>query len=382
MTELVVRESELTDRGGRVASADHRETLHLGERLGDGLGTGREWRKLEHSHRTVPEDGARRTDDVGEAGRGVRADIQAETARSPRRVFDRVGGAHLVLRVRTELRCNHDVGRDHDLHAEFFGLRQVALHVVDLVLLQQARPHSMAEGREEGEEHATTDQQDVDLGEQRADHVQLVRDLRAAEHHHIGLPRRHGEPLEDPELLLDEKARRARQLLGQFVDAGLLAMDHPESVGDERVTESRQLAGEIPAVAVILRGLVSMEPEVLQERDVAIPEPAHGILGRFADRVMPEHHGPAQKLAKANGDRLETVLEVAVPIRPAEMRDHHDLRTHADESVQGRQRGADASVVGDRAVFERYVQVAADDHRPAFERTERIDRAKSHQRVA
>ena len=52
-----------------------------------------------------------------------------------------------------------------------------------------------------------------------------------------------------------------------------------------------------------------------------------------------------------------------MPLRPPEVRaDGHLGRAALEQQLQGRQRGADASVVGDAAVLERHVQVGADEH--------------------
>jgi hypothetical protein len=64
------------------------------------------------------------------------------------------------------------------------------------------------------------------------------------------------------------------------------------------------------------------------------------------------------------------------------MRDDDHFGPAVDESVDRRQRGADATVIGDRAVLQRDVEVAAEDDGLAGEVAERVDGAKAHEALA
>src|SRR3546814_9423762 len=67
---------ELSDRGRRVAAADHREGTRLSDGLSHGARPGLEALVLEDAHRPVPEHGAGIEDRVGELGRGARSDAE------------------------------------------------------------------------------------------------------------------------------------------------------------------------------------------------------------------------------------------------------------------------------------------------------------------
>src|SRR3546814_4936820 len=67
---------ELSDRGRRVAAADHREGTRLSDGLSHGARPGLEALVLEDAHRPVPEHGAGIEDRVGELGRGARSDVE------------------------------------------------------------------------------------------------------------------------------------------------------------------------------------------------------------------------------------------------------------------------------------------------------------------
>src|SRR5690606_19518108 len=126
------------------------------------------------------------------------------------------------------------------------GLRvtQVALDGLDLVLLEEGGADVVALGREEGEDHAATDEEAVGLGEEVADDAGLGGDLRATEDDDVGPLRVTGRPAQGVDLLEDELAGSVREALGDVVDARLLAVDDTEAVGDEEVGEERELVGQ------------------------------------------------------------------------------------------------------------------------------------------
>ena len=68
----------------------------------------------------------------------------------------------------------------------------------------------------------------------------------------------------------DQPAHRVREPLRDVVHRGLLAVHDAEAVGDERVGERGELVGERAALRVVLAGLARVEPDVLQQRDLAV----------------------------------------------------------------------------------------------------------------
>src|SRR5262245_44986641 len=177
VAERVVREAQLPYGGRGVTATDDAQPVHLGHRLRDGLGSARERRHLEYTHRAVPEHRLGAGDLGGERLAGLGTDVQTELVGR-----HRVRGDHGRRGVGLELGRDDDVGREHDL--DTLGLRrvQVALDHVDLVFLEQARADLGALRLEEREDHAATDQQLVRLGDQVVDHRELVRYLRATEY--------------------------------------------------------------------------------------------------------------------------------------------------------------------------------------------------------
>ena len=129
-----------------------------------------------------------------------------------------------------------------------------------------------------------------------------------------------------------------------------------ERVVDVHVAERGQLLAERGVVLL----LALVEAQVLQHEHVAVAQ-RRGLRARVvAHRVGCEHDGLAQQLREllGGGAQRERLFE-ALARRAAEMAHEHDARTLRDELLDGGQRGADARVVGDDAVFHRHVEVDA-----------------------
>jgi hypothetical protein len=85
-----------------------------------------------------------------------------------------------------------------------------------------------------------------------------------------------------------------------------------------------------------------------------------------------QRHVGAQQLGQPRGDGRERELRLAV-LGPPEVGGQEEPRAAAAQLLQGRQRGADPRVVGDRAVLQRHVEVDADEDAPAAEVAEVVE---------
>ncbi len=228
----------------------------------------------------------------------------------------------------------------------------------------------MALRGEEGEQHPSPDEQGVHTREQMSDHAELVGDLRTAEHHDIRPLGVLGEPIEHVELGRDQLPCGAREQLGQLVHARLLAVDDAEAIAHERIAEFGESRRERLALRFVLARLPRIEPEVLEEGDVAVLQTSHGLVCASTDGVAGEGHRLAQELAEALCDRGEAVPGVRCAFGAAEVRDHDDPGALVDQGIQRGNRRSHTAVVRDLAVLEGNVQVTADDDTLAGERTE------------
>ncbi len=95
--------------------------------------------------------------------------------------------------------------------------------------------------------------------------------------------------------------------------------------------------GELAREALVVRRLAGVEARVLEHVDALVRQELAQPLGDGGDRVL---------------------RAVLLRLRPAEVRtDAHLGGIPLEQELQGRQRGADARVVGDAAALERHVEV-------------------------
>ena len=172
----------------------------------------------------------------------------------------------------------------------------------------------------------------------------------------------------------DERAGGARQQLRELVDAGLLAVHDAEAVGHERVAERGELLGEGLALRLVLRGLPRVEPEVLEQGDVAVLQPVDGVLRAGADGVA-ARRSPACPAARRAAGRPAPgcTSHPGAPSGRPEVGDHDHLRALSDQGVQGGNRRSHATVVRDRPCR----RAARSDHsgrRHACRRANRVSR--------
>ena len=218
----------------------------------------------------------------------------------------------------------HDVDRQDDLDARLLGARQVALARLQALGVEQALADLVALGREEGEDHPAADEEPVGRTHEVVDDRELVGDLRAAEDDGIrplGVLR---EALEDVDLGGHEAAHGGREARRDVVDRRLLAVDDAEAVGDVRVGQPGEGVGELGALLVGLGGLARVEPEVLEQHDVAV---GHGVdrrPGALPHGVGGEGDGAPEELAEPVDDRRERVLLLGGALGPAEVGAHDD----------------------------------------------------------
>jgi len=157
---------------------------------------------------------------------------------------------------------------------------------------------------------------------------------------------------EDRRLLVHEASGRVRQEPGHVGDGGLVAVHDTEAVGHVDVSERRELGRERLPLLGHLAGLACVEPDVLQQDDVA------GLLGcHHGSRVGERHerHGGAQQLAQASRHGSQAQLGNGGSLGPTQVRHDDDPGALVAQVGQRGQGRLDASVIGDDTVSGRTV---------------------------
>ena len=108
-----------------------------------------------------------------------------------------------------------------------------------------------------------------------------------------------------------------------------------------------------------------MEADVLEEHDVSRPQRPHTVRDILADRVRNEGDVAAEELAEALRHRRERELRVA-SFRPTEMRDERHGGAAISQQADRRQRRTDSRLIGDGSLFERDVEIDANEDALSF----------------
>ena len=170
-------------------------------------------------------------------------------------------------------------------HSFFFRQVQDLTRQIELVGFDPAAPDRNALRFPKRVRHRAADQNGVGLFHQRLDHADLIRNLRAAEDDHERL-RRFGQLVgKILDFLLHQETHGG--LLHELRDAGgagVRAMRRAESIVHVKVAEFRQRFRK----RGIVRFFARMEPDVLEQRDVAFLHVSDDLFRDFPDRVVTE----------------------------------------------------------------------------------------------
>ena len=341
-----------------VTAADDRAAAlgaQVGQGVGDAVGAGGELVELEHAHGAVPDHGLAVGQGFLEGLERIGADIQTHPA-----IGDGVDAHGLAIGIGGEVVGQHHVAGQQQLHTLGRGLGLQFLSQLQLVLFHQALAHRQAPGFVEGEDHAAADQHLVALVDQGFQHADLAAHLGTAHDRRQGALGLVDGALQVLELLLHQVAGHAgAQELGNALGGGMGAVGGAKGVVHIDIRQAGQLLSEAGIVLFLLRE----EAHVFEQHHVAFSGGGHLGLGVGADAAVGFDHRLAQQLAEAGGHGGEAHGLVHLALGPPEVGRQQHLGALADQVVDGGQGGADAGVVGDRAVVvERYVEVHPHQH--------------------
>src|SRR3954453_23155243 len=105
-----------------------------------------------------------------------------------------------------------------------------------------------------------------------------------------------------------------------------------------------------------------MEADVFEKEQASVGEFFAFFFGVRANAILGEVHGPLEKFLELGGDRGERILWIRTALGPAKMRCEDEASAFLDGEAQGRERLANARVVGNRAILQRDIEVDANEH--------------------
>ena len=144
-------------------------------------------------------------------------------------------------------------------------------------------------------------------------------------------------------------------------------MNHTKAVGDEHIAESRKLLGVCGTLGLVLAGLLRVETNVFQQHNVAVLHGGYLSLGVLAIGVGGENHRNTEKFAQACSPGSQGKLRNNLALRAAEMGHENDLGAFLAQSLDGRQRRLDTTIVGDRSPIQRNVEICANQNALALQ---------------
>ncbi|KAL7551129.1 hypothetical protein ACHAWF_014328 [Thalassiosira exigua] len=353
---------QLRGRDGVSSSDDGGRALLLGqvrEDVHDSEGALLERLHLEHAHGTVHDDGLAVGEELLLLGRGVGSVVESHPP-----VGDGVGRDDLGVRLGVELVGDNDVGGEEDLLPELLRLLEDFLGGVDEVFLDEGGPDAEALRLEEGEDHASSDDDLVALVEEGIEDGDLGGDLGSTDDGGHGLLSRGDGAVEVLELLGEEESRHGGlEELGHALGGGVRAVGRAEGVVDEEVEGS----GEVLDEASLVLGLLLVEAGVLEHDHVALRGTVDDGLDVVADAVGGKLDLLAEELAHALGAGSEAELVLRSILGAAEVGADGDDGALVLEVLDGGDGGADAGVIGDGLAVEGHVHVAPDEDLLALE---------------
>ena len=297
MRESRFVKAEVTNGRCGVSTTDNGECGSFAHCACDCLCSLCECGELEDAHGAVPHNGLCRSNCLRENLAGLRADVEAHLI-----CRNRVSTHNGCGCVCCKLRSYNSVDRQKKFDAVLLCGLHVTLHGGNLVCLKKRLANFVALRCKEGVGHAATDNELIRLRKQICDHTKLVGDLRATQNDDVRTLRIINCLTQGLDLLNDQQTCCTGQKLGNVVDGGLLTVNNTETIGNKSISKRSKLRSEGFALCIVLRGLCSVEANVLEKNDFT------GLCGlncsvcSFADSIGSKSDLDTGQLSKAAGN--------------------------------------------------------------------------------
>jgi hypothetical protein len=130
-----------------------------------------------------------------------------------------------------------------------------------------------------------------------------------------------------------------------------------ERIVDIEFGEGGELGGELGIVGFFF----GVEADVFEEADLTVFEGVGGLDHIRADDIGEEGDVLAEELGQTSGDRREGEFGILFAFGAAQVAAEDDARALGEEVFDGGEGFGDAAVVGDLAVFDGDIEIAADE---------------------
>jgi len=362
MGHLLSQASLLDGSDGITTTNDGNAALagQISKSGGDGVSALSEGIELEDTHGAVPDDGLGISEGTLEGLDGLRPNVEAHPVGG-----DLVNVNDLSGSIGGELVGNDNIGGQVELDALLGGDLLELLGQLELVVLDEGFAHRVASGLQEGENHATTQDEGVDLGKHGLNDGDLGRDLGAADNGRKGSLGDIDGTLEVVELLLEEETRnRGLQELADTLGGAVGAVSSAEGIIHVEIGVGSQLGRESGVILLLL----GVEADILQESYITVVHLGQGGTNRDTDAVRDQGDGLAEELGEAGSDGSHRELGLVAALGSAKVGGEEDLGTLLDEVFDGGDGTSDAGVIGDLSLLvEGDVEVSANKNSLALQ---------------
>ena len=346
---------------GVTTTDDGDGTLLLGEvgkDVNNAEGSLGELLDLEDAHGSVHDDGLAVGEELLLLLGGLGTVVKAHPA-----IGDGIGGDGLGVGIGGELVSDNDVGGEEDGLAKLLGLLHDSLGGVNEVVLNKGGTNVEALGLEEGENHASADDDLVALLEEGLKDGDLGGDLGSTDDGGHGLLAAGDGTIEVLDLLGEEVAGDGGgEELGHTLSGGVGTVGGTEGIVDEEVEGSGELLDE----GLLVLGLLLVEAGVLEHEDISLLGGIDHGLDLVTDAVGGELDVLAEELSHALGGGAEGELVLGT-IGAAQVGADGDDGALGLEVLDGGDGGTDAGVIGDLLAVKGDVDVATDKDLLALE---------------
>src|SRR5712664_2687747 len=335
--------------------------------------TFRESGHLEYAHGAVPDDGFCGGNFLTIGFDGFGTDIQAHPA------FGCSGdGDGLRRGVRFEFRADDVIDGKQERKFLLPCFVAQSASKFQLVIFDERFADGLAVGFEKSVSHAAADEHGIRNFHQVFDDFVFVADFGTAENRDEGTRRIGHGFAEVGQLSFHEQPRRCLRDEARYADNGSMrAVSGAEGVANENAVTER---GELLRKGFVVFFFVGMEADVFQNEHFPVAQGLALAFGAWTNTIQSEGDRLAEQLFQFFGGGPQGVFWIRAAFGPAEMRSKHEPAALFNGEPQRRQSFADACVVGDDAVFQRHVEVHADENALAAE-VEVVDGELGHELV-
>ena len=308
------------------------------------MGAGREARIFKHSHRSIPEDGLGRSDDLRVAADSIRPDIKAFTV--IRNVTGVDPGIHkfkhrttLFVDLTGVLQVRDDgVGRQQKRNAPIGRLGLGRQGRAGVVLLDQRFSGLATVSQLEGVGHGSSDEDRVGFVQQAVDDLDLVAHFGASEDHHERTGRILQLITQKLQLPLHQKTGRSLATpgsndAGHAAGRGMSPVSSTECVVHIDISQPGQPSSKDGIIGFFFR----LEAHVFENKDLAILQSGGGGLGLFTHRLVHKAHRATQHFGQLHGHRGQAHRRFPLAVRATQMGCEDDSSPLGNQQFQRRQ---------------------------------------------